>query len=84
VARDPQRAFHPTMYTTICLRVRTALDRNAIRFMIARGKRLIVRTVAFQQVMAVTFFSVNLMQASSLNKDGSPIATTKEAEGKSQ
>jgi hypothetical protein len=36
--------------------------------MIARGKRLIVRTVAFQQVIAVTFFSANLMQASSLIK----------------
>ena len=46
--------------------------------MIAHWKKLIVRTViAFQQVIAVTFFSVNLMQASSLSTDGSLVATTK-------
>jgi hypothetical protein len=41
-------------------------------------KRLIVRTViAFEQVIADAFFSVNLMQASSLRTDGILLATTK-------
>lgn len=41
-------------------------------------KRLIVRTVvAFEQVIADAFFSVNLMQASSLRTDGILPATTK-------
>src|ERR1700738_3556482 len=41
-------------------------------------KRLIVRTVvAFEKVIADAFFSVNLMQASSLRTDGILPATTK-------
>jgi hypothetical protein len=49
-----------------------------MRFAAACWKKLIVRTViAFQQMIAVTFFSVNLMQACSFSADGTPIATTK-------
>jgi hypothetical protein len=46
--------------------------------MLGAHKRLIVRTViAFEQVIADAFFSVNLMQASSLRTDGILLATTK-------
>src|SRR5260370_19600775 len=58
--------------------LRSLLVQRSMTVCFVRGTLVVVRTViAFQQVIAVTIFPVNLTQASSFRTDGTLVATTK-------